>query len=228
MKKYIPILIIILGALAAYFLGFTKYISLETIKNNKNLIEEFRDSNIMLFIMLFVTTLIVIVALSIPGAIIMAIAGGFFLGQILGTFLTVIGATIGGSILFLSARLMSKDFIEKHISSRWVHRMKKGFEENTMSYLLTLRLIPIFPFVAINFACALLQIPFSTFFIGTLIGIIPGTFVFTSIGVALDEVMDKPVFLKNIIFEPKILIAFAGLGALSLLPVIYRKLKKKL
>ena len=95
-----------------------------------------------------------------------------------------------------------------------------------MSYLLTLRLIPIFPFVAVNLAAALFQIPFKTFAFGTFLGIIPGSFVYVSMGVALQEVIQKPDFSPRIVLDPKILIALTGLGILSFLPVLYKRFKK--
>ena len=137
MKKYIPILIIIIAAISVYSLGLHHYLNLETLKENKALLKELIKDNKLLFSLIYSASYIGIVALSIPGATIMTITSGLLLGQALGTCISVISATIGGSILFLSAKMASKDLIKRQTSSKWVHRMKKGFEENAVSYLLT-------------------------------------------------------------------------------------------
>ncbi|MBX9976639.1 MAG: VTT domain-containing protein, partial [Alphaproteobacteria bacterium] len=162
---------------------------------------------------------VAVVTLSLPVAALMTLAGGFLFGQEFGTVSAVISATLGASLLFLGTKMASHDVLSSK-EGTWVKTMKKGFQDNAFFYLLTLRLIPIFPFVAVNLVAALLQIPLRTFFLGTLIGIIPGSFVYVSLGVALREVIHQPS--PNLIVSPKILIAFAGLGILSLLPVLYK------
>lgn len=156
----------------------------------------------------------------------MTITGGLLFGQWIGTLASVVSATIGASILFLSARMASSDLLAKK-SGSWINKMKDGFKENAFTYLLTLRLIPIFPFAVINVAAAIFQISLRTFFFATLIGIIPGSFVYTSMGVALREVIAQPDFSSGLILNPKVLFALAGLGLLALLPVLYKKFKKR-
>ena len=105
-------------------------------------------------------------------------------------------------------------------------KMEKGFQDNALSYLLVLRLIPIFPFWLVNLVPALLGVPVRTFVIGTFFGIIPGTAVFCSIGSGLGAIIDKGDMPDlNIIFQPQIFGPLLGLGALALLPVAYKRLK---
>lgn len=226
MKKYIPILVIVTLAFTAYFLGLHNYLSLEKFRENKELLEDFIDRNYILAILAYLVTYILVVALSIPGAIIMTLSGGFLFGRLVGTFLNVIAATIGAFIFFVSAKMASSDLIKEQSSSKLIGKMKTGFEENAFSYLLTLRFMPIFPFVAINIGAALFQVNAVIFFFGTLIGIIPGTFVYTSMGYALRSVIDTDDFSTNLILDPNILIALGGLAILALIPVIYKKFKK--
>ncbi len=106
--------------------------------------------------------------------------------------------------------------------------MKKGFTENAFSYLLTLRLIPIFPFFVVNLVPAFLGISLRTYILATGLGIIPGSFVYVSVGTGLGSLFDRgeSLNLKGIL-TPEILTALGGLALLSLLPVLYKKLKQK-
>jgi uncharacterized membrane protein YdjX (TVP38/TMEM64 family) len=225
-KKYFPILLILLISAIAWYFEVYKYFSFEVFKEHQQSLELFIEQKKFLSILIYCGMYILIVSTSIPGASFMTITGGLLFGQWLGTFSTVIAATIGASILFLSARMASSDFL-KQKSGSWVSKMKNGFKENAFTYLLTLRLIPIFPFAVINLAAAVFQISLRIFFLSTLIGIIPGSFVYTSMGVALREVISQPDFSSGLILNPKILIALGGLGILALLPVLYKKFKKK-
>jgi uncharacterized membrane protein YdjX (TVP38/TMEM64 family) len=225
-KKYLPILLILLLSGLALSFEVHKYFSFDLFKEHQKSLESFIETQKFLSIIIYCGIYILIVGISIPGASFMTIAGGFLFGQVLGTMSAVIAATIGATILFLSARMASTDLLSKK-SGSWINKMKDGFKQNAFSYLLTLRLIPIFPFAIINLAAAIFQIPLRIFFFGTLIGIIPGSFVYTSMGVALREVIAQPNFSSGLILNSKVLFSLAGLGLLALLPVLYKKFKKK-
>ena len=155
----------------------------------------------------------------------MTISGGLLFGQMIGTCMAVISASIGASILFLSVKYIAPDNIESRLG-KFIEEMKLGFEKDAFFYLLSLRLMPIFPFVIINLAAAFFKTKLNIFFAATFIGIIPGSFVYTSIGVAMKRVIDTPEFSANIALDPKIIIALSGLGILSLIPIIWKKFKK--
>jgi uncharacterized membrane protein YdjX (TVP38/TMEM64 family) len=225
-RKYIPLIVILGLSCVAIFFDLHHYFKFETFKAHQKFLEQFIESNLVLSMIFYIGIYITVVALSIPGAAFMTIAGGFLFDQWMGTIMAVVSATIGACFLFLSARMASSDLLAKKAEG-FAARMQVGFQENAFSYLLTLRLIPLFPFVAVNLAAALFQIPMRTFFVGTLFGIIPGSFVFVSMGVALQKVINTPDFSPNLVLDPKILMAFVGLGALSLLPVIYKYFKRK-
>ena len=109
----------------------------------------------------------------------------------------------------------------------FLHRLKDGFNENAFSYLLTLRLIPLFPFWAVNIVPGLLSVPLRTFTLSTFIGIIPATFVFAYLGEGLGDVfMNQEEFSLSSVAEPKLVLALTGLGILALLPVLWKKFKK--
>jgi len=226
LKPYLPLFIILACSILVWSLGLQKYLNFDSFRENQKFIEDFIHNHYLGSIFIFSGVYIAVVGLSIPGATIMTITAGFLFGQILGTGLAIVSATLGATILFVSARMASEGILAKR-AGPWVKKMQGGFQENAFSYLMTLRLIPLFPFVAVNLVAAILQIPLRTFFFGTLLGLIPGSFIFVSIGVALHEVIDQPGFTPNFILDPHILLAFGGLGMLSLLPVIYKRYKGK-
>lgn len=225
MKKYLPILFIIIGTVLIHQFALHGSFNLQKAKDAIIWLNDHVENNYALFIFFYMLFFIALVTFVIPGAPILAVAGGIFLGQTLGTIITVISATIGASILFFSAKIVYKD-IEKELP-KWIDKLNEGFKQDSFYYLLTIRLIPLFPFYIVNLACIFLRIPFKTFVSATFLGIIPGSFVFTSIGVAMSEIIDSDEFSPAIIIEPKVFMALCGFGLLGLLPVIYKKLKKK-
>lgn len=224
-KAYFPILFIILLSFLAWVFNLYHYLSLDTLKLHQKALAFFVSQNPILSLLSYCLIYIIVVSLSIPVATVITLAGGILFGQWIGTMAVVICATLGATLLFMSAKMASREWITKK-AGVWVNKMKEGFQENAFFYLLTLRLIPLFPFFAINIVAAFFQIPLRSFFWGTLLGIIPGSFVYVSIGVAVKELIQKPNFTLHVILEPKILLAFIGLGILSLLPVVYKYFHK--
>tara|TARA_B100001971_G_scaffold38090_1_gene33178 strand:- start:179 stop:508 length:330 start_codon:yes stop_codon:yes gene_type:complete len=106
--------------------------------------------------------------------------------------------------------------------------MESGFQTNALSYLLVLRLVPLFPFFLVNLAPAFLGVPLGTYVATTLIGIIPGTLVYASVGSGLGMIFEQggtpPL---GLIFEPRILLSILALAALALVPVAYRRWRQK-
>jgi uncharacterized membrane protein YdjX (TVP38/TMEM64 family) len=224
LNKWIPLVLIVCVSITAWLFDLHHYFNFTTLKNHQKFLEDFIAKHFIISIILFSATYVTVVALSLPAATFMTLVGGFFFGQWIGTGAVVVSATVGACFLFLSARMASADLLLKKMGG-FASRMQAGFQENAFSYLLTLRFIPLFPFVAVNVAAAFFQIPLKTFILGTFLGIIPGSFVYVSMGVALREVIHTPDFSPKMVLEPKIFMAFMGLGALSLLPVLYKRFK---
>ena len=105
--------------------------------------------------------------------------------------------------------------------------MEAGFQKNAFSYLMVLRLVPLFPFFLVNLAPAFLGVKLRTFMVATFFGIIPGTFVFASVGNGLGAIFDEGGEPNlGIIFQPEVLGPILALAALSLVPVIYKRFSK--
>ena len=168
-----------------------------------------------------------VVALSVPGGAILTIAGGFLFGIVPGALYVLVGATAGATIVFLIARTALGDALRARAGPR-IRRMEEGFRRDALSYLLVLRLIPLFPFWLVNIVPAFLGVPLSTYVLGTFVGIIPGSLVFASVGNGLGAVFDAGGTPDlGVIFEPAVLLPIVGLAVLALLPVAYRKLRPR-
>ncbi|HXI86985.1 MAG TPA: VTT domain-containing protein, partial [Parvularculaceae bacterium] len=151
----------------------------------------------------------------------------FLFGPWLGAALSVLGATIGASVLFLAARYAFADLLRQRAGPA-IRKMEVGFQENALSYMLFLRLVPAFPFFLVNLVPAFLGVRFRTYVLGTFIGIIPGSLVYASLGDGFSAVVEKGGDIDlGVIFEPRFLLPIIGLAILALLPVVYKKLRKR-
>ena len=124
---------------------------------------------------IFILVYIISTALMFPGTI-LSFVGATLFGTFKGFIFNLIGATIGASLSFLIARLLGKDFVESLFKNM---KFYSSFENNGFNTILILRLIPIVPFNALDFASGVTKIKFKDYFFATLVGIIPGTFVYT-------------------------------------------------
>lgn len=221
-------LAVIAGGFAAFFIfGLDRYLSFESLNDNRQALLAWQADNQVLAAVAFVAAYALVVAFSLPGAIWMTIAGGFLFGTIQATIYVVIAATLGATAIFLAARYAFSDILRAKAGPA-IRRMEAGFRENALSYLLVLRLVPVFPFWLVNLVPAFLGVPLRTFVIGTFFGIIPGSVVYTLVGNGLGTVFDaggRPDL--GLIFTPEILAPIVGLALLSLLPVAYKYYRAK-
>lgn len=226
-RRLIP-LAVLLAAIAAFFaFGLHHYLSFEALRQHREQLLDLVRQHPWLAPLAFMVVYAAVIALSVPGGAVLTIAGGFLFGILAGTLYVVVAATAGATIVFLIAKTALGDALRAKAGPR-IRRMEEGFREDAFSYLLFLRLIPVFPFWLVNIVPAFLGVAARTFVLGTLIGIIPGSLVFASVGNGLGAVFDagKTPDL-GIIFEPKIILPIVGLALLALLPIAYRKLKAR-
>jgi len=227
MKKWIPLIIIVILMVVAYFSGVLKILSYENIKGHREQIIGLIDAYPTLMPLLFVLLYIVVVALSLPGGALLSVLGGFFFGIPLSTIYVVIAATIGATIIFLAARTALGSFLKKK-AGPFLNKMEQGFQKNAANYLLFLRLIPLFPFWLVNLAPAFSNVRTSTYIWTTLVGIIPGSYVYTQAGSGLGAIFDKgEAFSIDNIFNIQIKIALVALALFALIPIFVKYLVKK-
>ena len=220
-------LIVVGGGLVAFFLfELDAYLSFEALRDHRQILVAWRSDHFFLLVASFIALYGLMVAISVPGAVWMTISGGFLFGTVTGTAASVVGATLGAVALFLAARYVLGDTLRAKAGPT-VRKMEAGFRENALSYLLVLRLVPLFPFWLVNLVPALLGVTLKTFLCATFFGIIPGSLVFTLVGNGLGSLLDAGEAPDlDIFFKPEILLPIAGLVVLSLIPVIYKKATK--
>jgi uncharacterized membrane protein YdjX (TVP38/TMEM64 family) len=225
--RFLPILLITVAGVLVFVLGWDRYLSFDALRDNRDRLLAWRDSQYVVFCLLFMLVYAVVIALSVPGGVWLTIAGGFVFGAAQSTALVVVAATVGACAIFLAARHAFAEPLRARMGPS-ITRMEDGFRENAFSYLLVLRLIPIFPFWLVNLVPAFLGVPLRTYAIGTFIGIMPGSFVYSLLGSGLGAVFDsgrQPDL--NIIFEPQVLAPLVGLALLAMLPVAYKHLRRR-
>jgi uncharacterized membrane protein YdjX (TVP38/TMEM64 family) len=216
-RKLIVVGVFVAAIIAFFSFDLHRYLSLTTLKANRARLLEYTESHALTAIVTYIVTYVVVVTLSLPGATVLTLAGGFLFGALPATLYVNVAATSGATLAFLSARYVLRDWVQ----ARFGHRLgvlQAGFEQNAFQYLLTLRLIPVFPFFLINLLAGLTRVSLGSYLAATALGIIPGSFVYAYAGRqlgTLDSVSE--------IATPRVLLAFTLLGLLTLVPVLYRK-----
>jgi uncharacterized membrane protein YdjX (TVP38/TMEM64 family) len=162
--------------------------------------------------------------LSLPGGAVLSITGGFLFGAVWGAVYIVISATLGATVLFLIAKTSVGDALRARAGT-WLRTMEEGFREHALSYLLVLRLVPLFPFFVVNLVPAFLGVSLTTYVLGTFLGIIPGSFIYASVGAGLGSIFDRGgAFSLTGLLTPQIFMGLIGLAVLALIPVAYKKI----
>ena len=213
------IFLIGIGAFVYFDLG--EYLSLESLKANRDLLLNYTESHYADAVAFFIFIYILQTTFSLPGGAILTLTGGFLFGSLMGTIFVNIGATIGATLAFLAARYLLHDWVENKFGDR-LGPIQTGFAQNAFSYLMTLRLIPAFPFFLVNLVSGLTRVNLGTYILATSIGIIPGSFVYAFAGRQLGTINSL-----SEIASPPVLLAFTLLGLLALMPVAYRKWTNK-
>ena len=225
--RLLPLAVLIAGLALFFALGLDRYLSLEALREHRDWLAGQVAAQPVLTGAVFTAGYALIVAFSIPGGAVLTIAGGFLFGTLASTFCVVFGATIGATAVFLAARFALHDLLRAKAGPA-LKRMEAGFRENALNYLLVLRLIPLFPFWLVNLVPAFLGVSLRHYVIGTFLGIIPGTFVYASLGNGLGAILDAGGAPDlAIIFSPEILIPIVGMAILALLPVLYKRWKAR-
>jgi uncharacterized membrane protein YdjX (TVP38/TMEM64 family) len=221
--RLMPLLALLAGLGLFFAFGLQDRLSCAALRDNRAWLGDWVAAHQLLAIVGFMALYVAAVALSVPGAAVLTIAAGFLFGTPAATALVVAAATAGATILFLAARTAFRDLLQPRVGP-WLAKLQRGFAENELNYLLFLRLVPLFPFFVVNLVPAFLGVRLRSFVIATFFGIIPGSFVFASVGAGLDSLFDagRDCSLDNVL-TPQIILALVGLALLALLPVAYKR-----
>ena len=227
--RALPFVAIVVAAASGYWV-FRDQLSFNALREHQEALTAFRDAHYVPTVAAFVGAYVAIVALSLPGATIATLAGGFLFGLFSGVLFNVAAATLGASVLFLAARwgLGARLAARMDGAGGAIGRIKREIAENELSVLFLIRLVPAVPFVVANILPALVGVAFPRFALTTFVGIIPGTAVYTWVGSGLGSVFAEGGTPDlGIIFTPQILGPILALCALAALPIVIRAVRGK-
>lgn len=240
--RWIPFLLILVLTAVALWQGWHKHLSLESLAVHEKALRAHVDRHFAVSLAAYAGLYTAAVALSLPGGLILTMAGGLLFGWLVGGMVALLCATVGATIIFLLARSSLGEALAARAGPR-ISALREGFRRDALNYLLFLRLVPAFPFWLVNLAPALLGVQLPTFVIATFLGIIPGTFAFAVVGSGLGSVIAAQRSAYEIcigahggdaaacsfgldasaLVTPGLLAAFAALGVLALVPVVAKK-----
>jgi uncharacterized membrane protein YdjX (TVP38/TMEM64 family) len=227
LKRLMPLFFLALILTLFFVFDLGRFLSFEALTEHRTALLAWVSANVITAPLIYMLVYIAVVAFSLPGGLVLTLSGGFLFGAIAGGLYAIAGATVGATALFLVAKTSIGDFLLAKAGDA-VQKMQKGFADNALSYLLVLRLVPIFPFFLVNLAPAFLGVSLRVYMIATFFGIMPATFIYALAGSGLGSMLDQGqgVTLTGIL-TPEMLGALLGLAVLALVPVIYKKIKQK-
>lgn len=234
--RWIPLalLLALLGVTLAT--GLHRFASLDMIVALRDRFHSEIVAHQLLTMAIYFIAYVALVAMSLPGSILLTVTAGLMFGWLMGGILSVLAATAGAAIVFAVARMAGGEQLAARAGPQ-IGKLKDGFCRDALSYILFLRLVPAFPFVAVNVVPALLGVPFRTFLLGTFIGIMPAGFAYSTAGAGLDSTIHAaklaqaqclasasaaacPLGWKMAsLTTPELKMAFVLLSVLALLPV---------
>lgn len=240
-RRWLPVAVVLVLVAAVYATGLHRQFTLEMLVRHRAGLEAFVNAHYAAALALFAGAYLVVVALSIPVSLFLTVAGGILFGVVVGTVASVAGATIGAVIVFLIARTAAGDLLARRAGPA-IEKLADGFRANAFSYLLFLRLVPLFPFWLVNLAPALFGVKLRTFVLATVIGILPGAAAFAFVGAGLDSAIVaqeagfkaclaagkegcKLAFDLRDAVTPELIAGLVALGLVALIPIAVRRLR---
>jgi uncharacterized membrane protein YdjX (TVP38/TMEM64 family) len=243
LRRFVPLVIVVAASALVLAMGWQHQLSFGALVRHYEALRAFVGAHEVSAVAVYVALYIAVAALSIPVGVYLTLAGGILFGAVLGGTASVVGATIGAICIFLIAKSAIGDYLVRR-AGPLAQKLARGFRADAFSYLLFLRLVPIFPFWIVNLVPALVGVKLRTFAAATAIGIIPATFVFAFVGAGLDSVIAaqqaayqsclaaarpdcRLAFHIDTALTPELLVPLVGLGVLALVPVLVRRLRAR-
>lgn len=223
-KKWFLLILLILFLGLFYYWDLFQYLNFKTIRTYQFLATHWAIDHYEAAVGIYITVFTLLIACGIPCATLLTLLGGFLFGAE-AFFYALLGTTLGGMILYFAVKsAFGAPLAAK--STGWIKRIEHGFQKNAFSYILMMRLMPIFPCWISNISAGALNIPLKTFVIATVIGIVPATFIYAMAGRSLDKLLTADQVNIGLVFMPSIFFPLLGLAILSLFPIFYKRIKK--
>ena len=225
MKKYRKIIILLIGLILIFssvrYFGLDDVLTFENLNKNRQLLTTYVSQNYVQSVILYIGIYIIIVAVNLPGAAVMTLSGAVLFGILPAMLYVNVSATIGGSIAFI----VSRKFLGEFFQAKFGQQLKKfngEIDRYGKNYLLTMRLIPVFPFFFVNIAAGMTKISLMTFVWTTSLGTIPGTFAYVYAGYNISNIGSSGEILS-----PQVIFALVLLGVAAVVPTFINKRKEK-
>jgi len=242
-RRLAPLIVIAVASVVVLAMGWHRALSFETLARHDEALRAFIARHELSALAAYMALYIAAVALSIPVASFLTMTGGVLFGALVGGTVAAVSATIGAICIFLIAKSAIGEYLVRR-AGQLAERLAEGFRADAFSYLLFLRLVPIFPFWMVNLVPALTGVRLATFAAATALGVIPATFVFAFVGAGLDSVIAaqqaayrsclaagrsdcRLEFHINAALTPELIGALTALGILALVPVVVRRLRAR-
>lgn len=265
LAKLLPALVLGVGLAVFFTFDGPSYLSFDALHKNRRILVEWIDAHQVLSALIFIAIYTAATAFSLPVGVVLTLGGGFLFGSafamslpggwhdtlvetagpsgpsIVGSVMTtlyiVVGATVGATIVFIAARTAFSGILHAK-AGPWLRVLEAGFRKNSVTYMLLLRLVPVFPFWLVNLAPAFLGVGLKVYVLTTFIGILPGTFVYTLVGNGLGSVFAacdlrpedvcRAPDLGSVLVQPGVILPIVGLALLAGVPLLYRRIKARL
>jgi len=235
LRRMLPLAGLVCVAALVFGMGWHRQIAPENLVQHRETIMAFVAAKQLTAISIFMAVYVVAVALSLPGSWFLTVSGGFLFGTLAGGGAAALAATIGASVIFLVARSAFGEHLVRR-AGPMAEKLAQGFRDNAFSYLLFLRLVPVFPFFLVNLVPAVAGVRLRTFVAATAVGILPGAYAFAFFGTGLDAALAEPAaafhacmaqgrtdcrldFGVRDVLQPKLLFALFALCVVALVPV---------
>lgn len=225
LRKFLLPIILVSGFALFFASGAHRYISFAALAESYADIKLFVSERWLLSLTLYFVIYFTAVALSLPIASVLTLAGGAILGWT-AALIILLAATSGAFVVFFAARNLLHDWL-KEKAGPFMLKLEDGFQKNGFFYLLALRLIPAAPFWVVNIVPACVGMSAWPFIIATFFGIAPGSLIYVWVAQGFDHVLsqgDTPDL--SLLAEPQIILPLAALGVMALLPVLFQKIKQ--
>jgi len=213
--KWLLAIVVVVAVVAFFYFDLGQWLSLENLKSQQTALSAYVEDHFVFSILVFFALYVAVAAFSLPGATILTLAGGAIFGLLTGFVIISFASSIGALLAFLGARFLFRDAIKKRFADK-LAPIEKGIKKDGAFYLLSLRLVPLFPFFVVNLLMGLTNLPARTFYFFSQLGMIPGTLAFVYAGTQLAKIQS----VKDVL-SPGLITAFVILG---LLPITMRKL----
>jgi len=226
LRRFGPLVLLAAALIAVWASGLTHDLSLHMLRTRREALQAAVHAHRLLALGVYALVYVLVVALSLPAALVMTLTGGLLFGAWIGGCTAAASCTLGAAVVFLVCRTAVGDSLRRRAGST-VARIEEGVRRDAFSYVITLRLIPVMPFWLANLALGFVDIPLGVFVLATFVGILPVSVIYAGLGANLNLLFarhQRPDL--HLVMRPEVLLPLVGLALLALAPILARRLRR--